>query len=145
VDEVAYAKGHKNLTLVYQSDSDCRHLVYVSQGRSVKAFLRFFRVLSKSKIDYASTIRFACSDIWKASLKVIAKKLPTALHILDRYHIVAKLCKALDKVRTEEAPALSKQGWDVRKRSRCLRFRRRKRLYPILPTIFSAFALSRSA
>ena len=36
--------------------------------------------------------------MWQAYLKVIAKKLPEALHILDRYHIVANLNKALDQV-----------------------------------------------
>ena len=128
VDEVAYAKGHKYLTLVYQLDGPCRRLLHVSQGRSVKGLLGFFRMLKKAGIDYARTIQFVCSDMWKAYLKVIAKKLPAALHILDRYHIVANLSKALDQVRAEEARKLSRQGWDVLKRSRWLLLRRRKRL-----------------
>lgn len=128
VDEVACAKGHKYLTLVYQLDGPCRRLLHISQGRSVKGLLGFFRMLKKARIDYASTIRFVCSDMWKAYLKVIAKKLPTALHILDRYHIVANLSKALDQVRAEEARKLGKQGWDVLKGSRWLLLRRRKRL-----------------
>ena len=69
-----------------------------------------------------------CSDMWKAYLKVIRKKLPGALHILDRYHIVANLNKALDQVRAEEARGLAKEGWDVLRRSRWLLLRRRKRL-----------------
>ena len=128
VDEVAYAKGHKYLTLVYQLDGSCRRLLHVSPGRSLKSLLSFFRMLKKAKVDYARTIRFVCSDMWRAYLTVIAKKLPAALHILDRYHIVANLGKALDQVRAEEAKALKKQGWDVLKRSRWLLLRRRKRL-----------------
>ena len=128
VDEVAYAKGHKYLTLVYQLNGQRRRLLHISKGRSVKGLLGFFRMLKKAKIDYAKTIRFVCSDMWKAYLKVIAKKLPKALHILDRYHIVANLGKALDQVRAEEARKLGKQGWDVLKRSRWLLLRRRKRL-----------------
>jgi transposase len=128
VDEVAYAKGHKYLTLVYQLNGDCRRLLHISKGRSVKGLLGFFRMLKKAKIDYAKTIGFVCSDMWQAYLKVIAKKLPKALHILDRFHIVANLSKALDKVRAEEARKLSKEGWDVLKRSRWLLLRRRKRL-----------------
>jgi transposase len=128
VDEVAYAKGHKYLTLVYQLDGPCRRLLHISQGRSVKGLLGFFRMLRKAGIDYAHTIQFVCSDMWKAYLKVIARKLPEALHILDRYHIVANLGKALDQVRAEEARQLSRQGWDVLKRSRWLLLRRRKRL-----------------
>ena len=66
--------------------------------------------------------------MWQAYLTVIARKLPEALHILDRYHIVANLDKALDQVRAEEAKKLNKQGWDVLKRTRWLLLRRRKRL-----------------
>ena len=128
VDEVAYAKGHMYLTLVYQLDGGCRRLLHISQGRSVKGFLGFFHMLKKAKIDYAQTIKFVCSDMWRAYLKVIARKLPEALHILDRYHIVANLSKALDQVRAQEARKLSGEGWDVLKRSRWLLLRRRKRL-----------------
>jgi transposase len=128
VDEVAYAKGHKYLTLVYQLNGDCRRLLHVSRGRSLRSLLEFFRMLKKAKIDYAQTIKYVCSDMWRAYLSVIAKKLPKALHILDRYHIVANLGKALDQVRAEEAKKLNKEGWDVLKRSRWLLLRRRKRL-----------------
>lgn len=130
VDEVAYAKGHKYLTLVYQLDSGCRRLLHVSRGRSLRSLLGFFRMLKKAKIDYAGTIKYVCSDMWRAYLTVIARKLPNALHILnlDRYHIVANLSKALDQVRAEEARKLKTQGWDILKRSRWLLLRRRKRL-----------------
>ncbi len=83
VDEVAYAKGHKYLTLVYQLDGGCRRLLHVSRGRSLRSLLGFFRMLKKAKIDYAKTIKFVCSDMWQAYLTVIARKLPEALHILD--------------------------------------------------------------
>jgi transposase len=40
---------------------------------------------------------------WRAShFKVIREKCSEALHILDRFHIVAKMNKALDEVRAEE-------------------------------------------
>jgi transposase len=128
VDEVAYAKGHKYLTLVYQLDAGRRRLLHVSKGRSARSLLTFFRTLKKAKVDYGKTIRFVCSDMWQAYLKVIARKLPDALHILDRYHIVSNLGKALDQVRAEEARELRESGWDVLKRSRWLLLRRRKRL-----------------
>jgi transposase len=128
VDEVAYAKGHRYLTLVYQLDGSSRRLLHISEGRTVRSLLSFFRMLKKAKINYAATIGFVCSDMWKAYLKVIAKKLPDALHILDRYHVVANCGKALDQVRAEEARTLAKQGWDVLKRSRWLLLRRRRRL-----------------
>ena len=128
VDEVAYAKGHKYLTLVYQLNSGCRRLLHVSRGRSMRSLLEFFRMLKKAKVDYAETIKYVCSDMWQAYLTVIARKVPKALNILDRYHIVANLGKALDQVRSEEAKKLKKEGWDVLKGARWLLLRRRKRL-----------------
>ena len=132
VDEVAYAKGHRYATLVYQLDAGMRRLLHVSEGRSIKSFLRFFVMLKREgrrlNEDLLGGIGFVCSDMWRAYVKVIQKKLPGALHILDRYHIVANLSKALDQVRSQEARQLKAQGWDVLKRTRWLLLRRRKRL-----------------
>ena len=66
--------------------------------------------------------------MWQGYVKVMAKKLPEALHILDRYHIVANLNKALDQVRAEEARQLQAEGWSILKYSRWLLLRRRKTL-----------------
>lgn len=132
VDEVAYAKGHRYATLVYQLDQGRRRLLHVSQDRSARSLLRFFVMLRREgrrrHMDLVGGIRFVCSDMWSAYLKVIRKKLPHALHILDRYHIVANLNKALDQIRAGEARELEKSGWDVLKRTRWLLLRRRKRL-----------------
>jgi len=49
--------------------------------------------------------------MWKAYLKVIKKKVPQALHILDRFHIVAKLNDAVDEVRRIEAKRLKAMGY----------------------------------
>jgi transposase len=132
VDEVAYAKGHHYATRTDQLDEGRRRLLHVSEGRTVKSLLRFFFLLKKAGQrtgrDLIGGIGFVCSDMGRPYLKVIAKKLPGAWHILDRYPIVANLNKALDQVRAEEARHLARQGWDVLKRSRWLRWRRRKRL-----------------
>ena len=46
--------------------------------------------------------RGACSDMWQPYLNVIAERAPQALNILDRYHIAAKMNKAIDEVRAKE-------------------------------------------
>jgi transposase len=90
VDEVAYQKGHRYATLVHQLDAGMRRLLHVSEGRSIKSFLRFFVMLKREgrrlNEDLLGGIGFVCSDMWRAYVKVIQKKLPGALHILDRYH-----------------------------------------------------------
>ena len=43
---------------------------------------------------------------------MIAKKAGQALHILDRFHIMVHLSKAIDKVRAEEARNLKTAGYE---------------------------------
>lgn len=45
-------------------------------------------------------------------MKVMKKKFPQALRILDRFHIVARLNKAVDEVRRQEARRLRVAGYD---------------------------------
>ncbi len=109
VDEIAWQRGHKYLTLVYQIDESCRRLLWIGQDRKTKTLLRFFRWLGKER---TGELRFICSDMWKPYLKVIAKKAGHALHILDRFHIMAQMSKAIDKVRAEEARKLKREGYE---------------------------------
>lgn len=47
----------------------------------------FLRELGKER---SHKLRFVCSDMWPPYLKVISKKAPSALNILDRFHIMMK-------------------------------------------------------
>jgi len=109
VDEVQYGQGHHYLTLVYQIDSGCKRLLVVTKERTIKSLLRGFRSLGK---DNLATIKYVCSDMWPAYLKVIKKKLPQALNVLDRFHIVKKLNEAVDQVRREESKKLKAEGYE---------------------------------
>jgi transposase len=109
VDEVQFRKGHRYLTVVYQIDHGCRRLLWVGKDRTTKTLLRFFRVMGRER---TAALQFVCSDMWQPYLKVIAKKASQALHILDRFHIVAKLNKAIDEVRAAEAKELATQGYE---------------------------------
>jgi len=110
VDEIQWQKGHKYLTLVYQIDCGYRRLLWVGQERTQKTLLRFFYEFKKKDKEFAERIKFVCSDMWKAYLKVIAKKLPDSIHILDRFHIMQKFGIAMDKVRASEAKRLKEEG-----------------------------------
>ena len=119
VDEVQFQKGHRYLTVVYQIDLGCRRLLWIGKDRTTKTLLRFFRMMGRER---TAALQFICSDMWQPYLKVIAKKASQALHILDRFHIVAKLNKAIDEVRAAEAKELAAEGYEpVLKHSRwCL-------------------------
>jgi len=119
VDEVQWQKGHKYLTLVYQIDAGCKRLLWIGRDRTSKTFLRFFRMLGKER---SSQLKFVCSDMWKPYLKVIAKKAAQAINILDRFHIMQKMSKAIDEVRASEARQMKADGYEeILKHSRwCL-------------------------
>lgn len=126
VDEIQWQHGHKYLTLVYQIDKDCRRLLWVGKDRTAKTLLRFFRMLGK---DRTAKLRFVCSDMWKAYLKVIAKKAGQAVHVLDRFHIMAKMNKAIDDVRAAEAKRLERDGYEpALKHSRWCLLKRKENL-----------------
>ena len=108
VDEVQWQKGHKYLTLVYQIDKHCKRLLWIGKDRTAKTFLGFFRMLGRVR---SARLKFVCSDMWKGFLGVIRKKAPGALHILDRFHIMALMNKAMDKVRAGEAKRLKQAGY----------------------------------
>jgi len=109
VDEIAWQRGHRYLTLVYQIDSHCKRLLWVGEKRTVRTLLRFFRWFSKER---SQSLNFVCSDMWKPYLKVIARKAGNAINILDRFHIMAHLSKAIDEVRAGEAKELKQEGYE---------------------------------
>jgi transposase len=112
VDEIQWRSGHDYLTLVYQIDTSCRRLLWVGEERTIKTLKQFFEDFKLLDETFAEKIEVICSDMWKAYLKVIAEKLPQAINVLDRFHIMQKFGKALDKVRAGEARRLKEKGKD---------------------------------
>jgi transposase len=109
IDEVAWQKGYQFLTVVYQLDAGARRLLWIGEHRKAKTLLGFFRWLGSER---TAQLRFICSDMWQAYLKVIAKKAGHALHVLDRFHLVARLNKAVDEIRAGEVRRLKAEGYD---------------------------------
>jgi transposase len=126
VDEIQYRRGHKYLTLVYQLDEGEKRLLYVAEARTEESLNGFFNRLDETT---QKGIKFACTDMWPAYLKVLKKRVPQALNILDRFHISKKFGEALDKVRAEESRQLKKDGYEeVLKHSRWCLLKRKENL-----------------
>jgi transposase len=119
VDEIQWQHGHKYLTVVYQINEGCKRLLWAGKGRTEETLKVFFSYFGEER---SAALQFICSDMWKPYLNVIAEKAKGALNILDRYHIMAKISKAIDKVRAGEARKLREEGYEpVLKHSRwCL-------------------------
>jgi len=71
------------------------------QERTEQSLRGFFEYLGETE---RRSIRFVCSDMWQAYLKVIAEQVKQAVHVLDRFHIMKKMNEAIDEVRRSEAP-----------------------------------------
>jgi transposase len=119
IDEIQWQKGHRYLTLVYQIEQDSKRLLWIGAERTEQSLRGFFAMLGEQR---TAALRFICSDMWKPYLKVIAQKAGQAVHVLDRFHIMAKMNKAIDEVRAAEAKRLKRDGYEaVLKHSRwCL-------------------------
>jgi len=126
VDELCWGKWHRYVTVVYQINRESVRLLWLGEHRKAKTLLRFFRWFNKER---TSQLEYICSDMWRPYLKVIAKKANQAIHILDRFHIMMHLNKAIDKVRATEAKHLATKGYmPVLKKSRWLLLKRPQNL-----------------
>ena len=120
VDEIHWGRGQRAdnfLTVIYQIDTHCRRLLWLGRRRT-KATLR--RGLAALGVPVVTALRYVCTDMWKPYLEVIAAKLPQALNVLDRFHIVGHLNEAVDKVRRGEQARL--QGRPLAQRLKGMRW-----------------------
>ena len=143
IDEIHWGKGKRAsnfLTVIYQIDSHCRRLLWVGRRRT-QATLR--RGLAALGPEVVKGLRFVCSDMWRAYLKVIATVIPHALHILDRFHITMHLNQAVDEVRRGEsgrlrgrpmAQRLKHMRWQLLRRGSRVRGKAKRRLHELLRT-----------
>lgn len=116
VDEVAWSRGHRYLTLVYDIGGGARRLLAVAEERTEASLRTCLEGLGEPA---CKRVQFVCSDMWKPYLNVIAQRLGGAVHVLDRFHVMQKFGKALDEIRAEEAKRLRRDGYEpVLKRSR---------------------------
>jgi transposase len=109
--------------------------VGVRKDRTVKTLLRFFHGFGKAR---SARLRFICSDLWKPYLKVIARKAAQALHVLDRFHVLQHMNKAVDEVRAQALKVLGREGvlthtrWCLLKRSENLTEKQEVKLVELL-------------
>lgn len=118
IDEIQWQRGHRYLTLVYQIDEGEKRLLWIGKERKKETLEKFFHLLG----DKSQELQFVCSDMWQPYLDVIAQEAGAAIHVLDRYHVMAKMNKAIDEVRAAEAKQMKADGYEpILKHSRwCL-------------------------
>ena len=109
IDEIQHRRGHHYLTLVYQLDHGYKRLLCVRKERTEASLSSFFNLLDA---DTIKGIKYACTDMWQAYLKVLRERASGTTNILDRFHIMKKFSEALDKVRADETRQLLRDGYE---------------------------------
>jgi transposase len=108
IDEICWKKiGSKFLTLVYQIDNGCKRLLWIGKDRTKKTLMGFFDEFGRER---SSKLRVVCTDMWKPYLLIVAEMASNAINILDRFHIMSHMNKAIDKVRATEFKILKAKG-----------------------------------
>lgn len=97
VDEVARAKGHDYMTVVY--DMIAGHLIWVGTGRTADVFSGFLEELPK---ETAAGIEAVAMDMGPSYQKSVRDSLPNADMVFDRFHVMQNYSKALGNQRRIE-------------------------------------------
>lgn len=115
VDEKAFRKGHKYVTVV--SDTLRGTVEYVADGRTTKSLQGFWESRTEEQLAAVSSVTM---DMWKPYFNATQAGLPNADEkiVFDRFHIMKHMVDAVDKVRREEHRELQEHGDETLKHSR---------------------------
>lgn len=105
IDEVAYRKGHRYLTIVVDHDSG--RLLFAAPKKEAATLHRFFDELGA---DGCARIQLVSVDAAAGFHQVVAERCPNATVCLDPFHVVQWATRALDAVRREVWNKLRRSG-----------------------------------
>jgi len=97
IDEIAYKKGHRYITVVVDHDSG--RLVWAAPGRDKATLRRFFDALEASGEGRCAAITHVSADAADWIAAVVAERCPNAVRCADPFHVVKWGTEALDEER----------------------------------------------
>ena len=109
VDEKAYRKGHRYVTLV--NDLERGRVLYVGLERKKSSLDGFWPTLTPAQRD---SIQGVAMDMWDPYEQSIREHVPNAQEkiVYDKFHIAQHLCEGVDQVRRKENKELRADGDD---------------------------------
>jgi len=113
IDEISRKRGHVYHTQVY--DLMEKRLLWSGEDRTSDTLNAFFDDLGQERCEQIEAV---CCDMWAPYIDAIKKRLPNALLVFDKFHIVRHLLDAVDTVRKEEAQKLKSEDPELLKKSR---------------------------
>jgi len=122
VDEIAYEKGHKYLTVV--RDITARKVIWIGFHRKTESLDAFFQELGPER---SMKIQVCCMDMWDPYIKSVRKNTNADI-VFDKFHVIKKINEALDKIRRRVFAQADKETKKMMKHKRFLILHRRKNL-----------------
>jgi len=113
VDEIAYKKRHKYLSVV--RDVDLGKVIWVGEGRRKVTLDQFFQELGKMR---SKAVKVVVMDMWDPYIASVRENTDADI-VFDKFHIAKKVNGALDTVRRR---AFAKADEKERKRMKRKRF-----------------------
>jgi transposase len=109
VDEKAFRKGHKYMTLV--NDLKGSRVLYVAEDRKQSSLDGFWPTLTAEQI---AGIEAVAMDMWDPYLNSVRKHVPDAEGkiVFDKFHVAQRLGQSVDQVRRKENKLLRASGDD---------------------------------
>lgn len=108
VDEVARAKGHDYLTLVYDLSpgDNCGTLLWVKEGRDAAVLSEFLDALSE---ECANGIEAVAIDMGLPYIAALTASLPNAAIVFDRFHVMQLFSEVIRDCRRATLHTLKEQ------------------------------------
>ncbi len=123
VDEVARAKGHDYMTVIY--DMVEGHLIGVVTGRTSDVFTKFLKRIPK---ETAEKIEAVALDMGPAYQKSVREILPNADIVFDRFHVMKNFSNVIKNQRRIEFRKANMAGKNLLKGSYYLWLKNEKKL-----------------
>jgi len=107
VDEKAFRKRHRYVTIVTDLNSGC--VLYVAEDHKQKSLDGFWPTLDEPQ---KAAIQAVAMDMWEPYEQSVRKHLPEAEQkiVYDKFHVAKHLGEAVDQVRRAENKQLRAQG-----------------------------------
>ena len=109
IDEKAFRKGHRYLTLV--NDLDRSRVLFVAEDRKETSLDGFWPTLSDEQRKGIEAVAMDMWDPYIASTRTHLKDADSKI-VFDKFHIAKHLSEAVDRVRRQESKQLRSEGDD---------------------------------
>jgi len=105
VDEKSVMKGHSYFTIVY--DLKNATVEYITEDRKTDSLQKYFESLSN---EQKGAIKAVAMDMWQPYIQATTNCLGEDKIVIDRFHVMKHMNKAVDEVRKMENKQLISQG-----------------------------------